>query len=150
MAGVNIVRVPYKGSGAALNDLIGGQVQLVFATAGTVIRYVTSGRLRALAVTSLEPSPLAPGLPTVAASGVPGYQMEALYTLEAPRNTPAPVIRKLNQVTVRTLNEEDLKARFLNAGIEAASSSPQELAARIKSELAAVGKLVKSANMRAD
>ena len=150
MAGVDITRIAYKGAGPAMNDLLGGQVQIVFATAGSVSAHVKSGRLKALAVTSPQPSALAPGLPTVAASGVPGYQMEALYSLVAPLKTPAAIIKQLNQVIVQALDQADLKERFLAAGIEAAPGSPGELAARFKSEIAAVGKLVKGSGMRAD
>ena len=148
MAGVNITRIAYKGAGPAMNDLIGGQVQIVFATAGTVSSHVKSGRLRALAVTSLKPSALAPGLPTVAASGVPGYEIEAIYALEAPTKTPAAIIKQLNQVIVMALNDADLKEKFLNAGIEVASSSPGELAAKIKSEIAKITKLIKDQDIR--
>ena len=148
MAGVDITRIAYKGAGPAMNDLLGGQVQIVFATAGSVTRYISSGRLKALAVTSARPSPLAPGLPTVAAAGVPGYQMEAMYGLVAPLNTPAAVIKLLNQTVVQALAQPDLKELFLNTGIEAAASTPAELAARIKAEVAAVARLVKDAHIR--
>jgi len=150
MAGVDITRIAYKGAGPAANDLLGGQVQMMFATAGFVTPHVKSGRLKALAVTSAQPSALAPGLPTVAASGLPGYSMEAIYALVAPLNTPAPVVRKLNQVIVQALDQTDLKERFLNSGVEADFGTPGELATRIKSEIAAVGKLVKDAGIRAD
>jgi tripartite-type tricarboxylate transporter receptor subunit TctC len=121
----------------------------VFATAQAVMQHVASGRLRALAVTSLQPSALAPGLPTVAASGVPGYEMEALYAIVAPANAPAPIIKQLNDVVVRYLSQADVKERFLNIGIEPAPSSPGELAAKMKAEVAKVAKLVKSTGMRA-
>ena len=149
MAGVDITRISYKGAGPAVNDLLGGQVQLMFATAGSVMRHVTSGRLRALAVTSAYPSPLAPGLPTVA-SALPGYEMVAIYALAAPLKTPAAIVRQLNQAVVQSLTDADLKERFLVSGMEAASSSPEVLAARIKSEIATVGKLIKDAGIRAE
>ncbi len=148
MAGVDIVRINYKGTGPAINDLIAGQVQMVFATAQAVMQHVASGRLRALAVTSPKPSAVAPGLPTVAAS-VPGYEMEALYAIVAPAGTPAPVIRKLNEVIVNYLGQAEIKERFLNIGIEPAPSSPTQLAAKMKSEVAKVAKLVKATGMRA-
>ncbi len=150
MAGVDITRIAYKGAGPAMNDLLGGQIQIVFATAGSVMRHVTAGRLKALAVTSPRPSVLAPGLPTVAASGVPGYEMEAVYSLGAPLHTPAPVIKQLNQVIVTALGQAELKERLLGAGVEAESSSPGELAARIKSEIAKAGKLVRDEGIRAN
>lgn len=150
MAGVDITRISYKGAGPAVNDLLGGQVQLMFATAGSVMRHVTSGRLRALAVTSAQPSPLAPGLPTVAASGLPGYEMVAIYALAAPLKTPAAIVKQLNQVVAQSLADAELKERYLISGMEAASSSPDALAARIKSEIATVGKLIKDAGIRAE
>jgi tripartite-type tricarboxylate transporter receptor subunit TctC len=102
-----------------------------------------------LAVTSLEPSALAPGLPTVAASGVPGYEMEAVYALVAPAKTPVAVIKQLNRVIVLVFNQADLKEKFLNAGIEVATSSPEELAAKIKSEIAKIARLIKEQGIRA-
>lgn len=149
MAGVDIVRISYKGAGPALNDLIGGQVQLMFATAGSVMRHVTAGRLRALAVTSAQPSPLAPGLPTVAAAGLPGYEMVAIYALAAPLKTPAAIVKQLNQAVAQSMNDAELKERFMTSGMEATTSSPEALAARIKSEIATVAKLVKDDRVRA-
>jgi tripartite-type tricarboxylate transporter receptor subunit TctC len=149
MAGVDIVRINYKGTGPAVNDLLGGQVQMVFATAQAVMQHVGSGRLRALAVTSPQPSALAPRLPTVAASGLPGYEMEALYAILAPAGAPATVIRKLNEVVVHYLTQANVKERLLNIGIESAPGSPRELSERMKSELAKIAELVKTAGMRA-
>ena len=96
MAKVDILFVPYKGNGLAMNDLIGGQVQMMFGTAGTVAPHVRSGRVRAIAVTSAEPSVLAPGLPTIAASGLPGYESISIYGIYAPAKTPETIIRQLN------------------------------------------------------
>ena len=150
MAGVDITRIAYKGAGPALNDLLGGQVQIVFATAGSVASHVKSGRLKALAVTSAKPSALAPGLPTVAAAGVPGYEVEAIYALAAPAQTPAAIIRQLNQTIAPVLEQADLKEKFLLTGIEADASTPAQLADRIKSEIAKVRKLVEAQGLRAN
>ncbi len=150
MAGVDITRIAYKGAGPAMNDLLGGQLQLMFATAGSVMRHVSSGRLRALAVTSAQPSALAPGLPTVAAAGLPGYEMVAIYALAAPLKTPAAIVNQLNQTVEQSLREAELKERFLASGMEAQSGSPDALAARIKSEIATVSRLVKNAGIRAE
>ena len=150
MAGVDVTRVSYKGAGPAVNDLLGGQLHLMFATAGSVMRHATTGRLRALAVTSAQPSPLAPGLPTVAAAGLPGYELVASYALAAPLKTPAAIVRQLNQVTVQALNDAELKGRFMVSGMEAAPSSPEALAARLKTEIGMVAKLVKDAGIRAE
>ena len=98
MAGVQIVRIGYKGGAPAISDLIAGQVQIMFATIGTVAQHVKSGRLAALAVTGTEQTPLAPGVPTVAASGLPGYELIAIYGLFAPAKTPPAIIASLNRM----------------------------------------------------
>jgi len=148
MAGVKIVRVPFKGSGPAVISLLGGQVQLMFATAGSVAPHVKSGRLRALAVASLQPSALAPGLPTIAASGVPGYEAVAFEGMFAPAKTPVAIIDRLNQEIVRVLNRAEVKERFFNAGVETVGSTPEEFATAIKSNVAKWGKLIKEAGIR--
>jgi tripartite-type tricarboxylate transporter receptor subunit TctC len=148
MAGVNIVHVPYKGAGPALNALIGGQTQLMFASASSAAPHVKSGTLRALAVTSLEPSALVPGLPSVAASGVPGYDSVGIYGVFAPAKSPSAIINRLNQEIVRFLKTAEARERFFKSGVEAVSSSPQEFAATIKSEMARMGKVIKDAGIR--
>ena len=106
MAGVNIVRIPYKGTGPALNDLLGGQVELMFPNASSVMPHVQAKRLRALAVSSAESSTLAPGIPTVAASGLPSYESVSLLGIFAPARTPDPIVRRLNQEIVRYLGTD--------------------------------------------
>jgi len=148
LAGVNIVRVPYKGNAPALNDLIAGQVQVMFVTAATVTPHLTSGRLKALAVTSAEPSVLAPGLPTVAASGLPGYESISIYGLFAPSRTPAAIIRLLNQESAQFLKTTEVKERFFKVGVETVGSSPEEFAAVIKSDMTKMAKVIKDAGIR--
>ena len=150
MAGVDIVRVPYKGAGPALNALIAGELQLMFPTAGAAASHVKAGRVRALAVTSAEPSVLAPGLPTVAASGLPGYESIAIYGMFAPAGTPRTIINKLREEIVRVLNSTDVKERLFGAGVETVGSSPEQLAVRVKSEMARMGKVIKDAGIRND
>lgn len=147
LAGVNLVRIGYKGGGPALNDLISGQVPVMFATTGSVTAHVRSGKLKGLAVTSAEPSALAPGLPTVAASGVPGYVSEAIYGMFAPAKTPVAIINRLHQETARFLGMPETKQRFFNSGVEVVGNSPQEFAAVIKSEANRLGKVIKSAGI---
>ncbi len=149
MAGVNMMRIPYKAAGSAINALIGGQVQLMFATAGSVAPHVKSGRLAALAVTSAGPSKLFPGLPTVAAS-VPGYKYMGMVGMFAPAKTPAAIIDRLNQETARVLNRADVKERFFNVGVEVVGGSPEHFAATIRSDMAGMGKVIKDAGLRAD
>ena len=148
LAGVNLVRIGYKGGGPALNDLVSGHVPVMFATTGSVTAHVRSGRLKGLAVTSAQPSALAPGLPTVAASGVPGYVSEAIYGMFAPAKTPAAIISRLHQDTVRVLGLPETKERFFNSGVETVGSSPQEFAAIIKSETVRLDKVIRSAGIR--
>jgi len=150
MAGVDIVRVSYKGTGPAVNDLVAGQVQLMFATSASVAPLLKTGRLRALAVTGAQPSALLPGLPAVASAGLPGYETATLYTIVAPAKTPDAIIRRINQDVTRVLVRDDVKEKLLSAGMEIAGGTPEQLAARIKSEIAALGRVIKSAGIRAD
>jgi tripartite-type tricarboxylate transporter receptor subunit TctC len=150
MAGVNIVSVPYKGSALTVTGVIGGEAQLTMADPGLVMPHVKSEKLRALAVTSAQPSALAPGLPTMATSGLPGYEMVGQTSLYAPAKTPVTIITRLNREVVRLLNQADAKERFLKSGVETVGSSPEELAATIKSELAKAIKVIKEANIKVD
>jgi len=148
MAGVNIVSVPYKGAAQAITDVISGEIQLMFTVTATGMPLVKSGKLRALAVTSATPSALTPGLPTVAASGVPGYESIGLSGIWAPAKTPAAIINRLNQEIVRTLHLPDVKEKFFNSGVETVGSSPQEFAALIKADIARMEKVIKEAGIR--
>jgi tripartite-type tricarboxylate transporter receptor subunit TctC len=150
MAGVNIVRVPYRGNGPALNAMLAGEVQVMFATVGSVVPHVKSGRLRALAVTSAQPFTLLPGMPTVAASGVPGYESGSTSGLFAPAGTPLAIVNRLHQETVRVLARPDIRERLANAGLEAVGSSPQQFAVAVKSEMAGIGKVIKVAGIRGE
>ena len=149
MAGLNILLIHYSGAGPALNALIGGQVHMMFATASASAPHIKSGKLRALAVTTAQPSVLAPGLPTVAASGLAGYEAVSVYGVFAPAKTPPAIVTRLNQDAVRFLSRADVKEKFLNVGIDVIGSSTQELAAAVKSEMTRLGKVIKDANIRA-
>ncbi len=150
MAGLNMVYVPYKGGSPALTALIAGQVQLMFPTAGTVAPHLKSGRFRALAITSAQRSPLFPDLPTVAATGLPGYESVARFAVLAPAKTPPAIVDRLNREIVRVLAMSDVKEKFNNAGIEPVGSTPARLAATMKSEMATVGKTLRAAGIRAE
>ena len=149
MAGVRIARIPYKAGASAMMALITGEVHLMFSTVGLVTPHVKLGKLRALAITTAKPSALAPGLPTVAASGVPGYESASLIGLVAPAGTPATLIDRLNQEIVRVLNRAEVKERLLTFGVEAVGSSPEEFAATIRSDMAKWSKLIKDTGIRA-
>ena len=148
MTGINIVHIPYKGAGLAVNNLIGGQVQLGFPSSTSASPHVKSGRLKALAVTSDQPSALAPGLPTVAASGVPGYEAVSMTGTFTPAKTSKAIINRLNQEIVRVLNRADVKEKFFNTGAEISTGSPEQFGVTIKSEMARMGKVIKDAGIK--
>jgi tripartite-type tricarboxylate transporter receptor subunit TctC len=149
MAGVNIVRISYRGTAPALTALISGEVQLTFANAGTATPLFKSGKFRALAVSSVQPSKLFPGLPTIAAT-LPGYESVSINSVFAPAKTPEAIIKRLNQEIVQFLNKADVKEKVFNAGIEIVGSSPEQLAAMLKSDLAKLGKVIKDTGIRAE
>ena len=150
MAGVNIVHIPFKGTGPALNAMLGGEVLLMIVNPASIMQHVKSGRLLALAVTSARPSALVPGLPTVAAAGVPGYEAVLLTAVFAPVGTPTAVIGRLNQEMVRAINRPEIKAQFLSAGTEPVGSSPGELATAMNAEMSKYGKIIKDAGIRVE
>ena len=150
MAGVNMVGIAYKSNGLAVTSVISGETQLTITDAGLVMPHAKSGKLRALAVSSAEPSALVPGLPTIAASGVPGYESGASYAMFAPAKTPVPIINRLNQEIVRVLNREDVKEKLFSLGTEVVGNSPQQLAVVMKSEMTRMGKLIRDAGIKAE
>lgn len=150
MADVNIVRVNYKGVVPAITDVVAGNVQLTFGSAGTVIPHMKSGRLKALGVASVRPSALFPGLPTVASSGLPGFESGSMFGMFAPAQTPAAIISRLNQDIVKVLAQADVKEKFLIAGTDVVGSSPEEFMASVKAEIARVGKIVRDTGMRVE
>lgn len=150
MAGVNIVRVAYKGQGPAMLSLITGEAQISFPNASTGMPFIKAGKVKGLAVTTLQPSALAPGLPTAAASGLPGYESKAILGMFAPAKTPAAVIDQLNQEIVRALGDADVRKRLFDTGSEVAAGPPAELATAMKSEMATTGKLIRKMGIRAE
>ncbi len=150
MAGVNIQNIPYKGSGPAAVALVGGEVQVMFSNTGVVTPHLKAGRVRALAVTSAQPSALLPDLPTVAASGLPGYEVATIFGIFAPAKTPSAIINKLNQEMVRALRMSDVKEKLLSVGIDAIGSSPAELASTMKADMARMGTVIKTLGIRAN
>lgn len=147
MTGANIVHVPYKGTAAAFQSLLSGETQMYVTDVGLLAPHAQTGRARILAITSLEPTALAPGLPTVA-STVPGFEAVALSGIWAPAKTPAPIINRLNQEIVRLLNQPEIKERFLKVGAEVVASTPDQLGAAIKTEVAKLSKIIKDAGIK--
>ena len=149
MAGVNIVRISYKGGGPTLNALLGGEVQLWFPNVASGMPQVKAGKIRALGVTSAEPSMLLPGLPAVAAT-VPGYDAVSMIGVFVRAGTPAVIINSLNQEIVRVLSGADARERLVSSGVEVVGSSPQEFGAAVKLEMTKWAKVIKDANIRAE
>jgi tripartite-type tricarboxylate transporter receptor subunit TctC len=145
LAGVNIVRVPYKGTGPALAAVMGGEVHAMFGSAGGSALHLQNGRLRALAVGSEKPSAMAPGVPTLEQAGLKGFVSEALHALYAPAGTPPAVVSRLNQEAARYLRSPEAKEVFFKAGIEPDPSTPEELTAIMKSEIERIDKVLKAA-----
>jgi len=148
MAKVKLVHVPYKGLSPAITDLIGGQLDLIFADLNLVEPHLASGRLRGIAVTSGKRSALMPRLPTVAEAGVNGYQAGTWYGVLAPAATPRDIVVKLNADINRILSNTDVKERLATQGAEGTQTTPEQFAAFIRSELEKWMHLVNSANIR--
>jgi tripartite-type tricarboxylate transporter receptor subunit TctC len=147
MTGVNMVRVNYRGAARALTDLSAGQVQLMFGVPGSVLPHVKAGRLIALAVTSAEPSPLAPGLPVVAAA-VPGYESVSHLAMFAPVGTPAVIVTRLSDEMTRVLRRPEMREKFLASGSEPAAGTPEQLAALMRADMHKLGAIIKAAGIR--
>lgn len=151
MAGVNIVHVPYQGNQPAITGLIAGEVQMAIFDAGLITPHVKAGKLRALAATSAEPSALAPGLPTMAQSGLPGYESIGLTGIFASgKKTPKAIIDRLNREIVRLVNKPEMKEQFLKTGVEVVGSSPEEFAQAIRQDRAKTAKLIKEIGLRVE
>ena len=148
IANLDIRHIPYKGGPAAIPDLLGGRVMIMFGPIQTVMPVVREGKLRALAVTSLRRSPAVPELPTIAESGYPGFEFRVWYGLLAPARTPAVIVRKLHLETVKALALPDLRARLADLGMESIGNSPDEFAAVIKSEIPKWAKVIKDAGIK--
>jgi tripartite-type tricarboxylate transporter receptor subunit TctC len=150
MAGVDMVDVTYKGAAQALVDVMSGQAQLMFPNAASVAPLLKTGKLKALAVTSAQPSVLFPALPTIAATGVPGYESVVINGLLAPARTPDAIIRRLSQDSVRFLQSADIKDKLLNGGTEPVGSTAQEFAGTMQAEIARLSKVIKSTGIKAE
>jgi tripartite-type tricarboxylate transporter receptor subunit TctC len=147
LAGVNIIHVPYKG--AMFTDVIGGRVTMTMQNAAAILPTVRDGRLRGLAQTSLKRSLNIPDLPTVAESGYPGFETVSWFGLLVPVGTPAAVVNRLHQDSVKVLAQPDMRAGFAKLGLDMVGSTPGELAAIIKSDIAKWGKVIKEAGIAA-
>ena len=150
MAGVDLVHVPYKGSAPAVTDVIGGQVKVMFDNAPNVLPHVKAGKLRALAVSTATRSPLAPEVPTVAESGVPGYDVDVWFGVVVPAGTPKDVVTQLNAEINRALALPAVKRRFAQQGVHTAGGTPEQFAAYLQAQMTRWAKVVKDAGVRVE
>ena len=150
MAGVQIMRIPYRGSGQAALGLVANQVQMMFGSAPLGLPQVKTGKLIVLGVANAQPSPLAPEVPTIAAAGVPGYEAASTACIWVPAGTPGAVIARLNREIVRILSEANVKDKLVGAGIETIGSSPKQAYDYVQSDMGKWAKLIKEARLDTD
>lgn len=150
MAGIDLLRVPYKGSLPGLNDTVAGQVQIIFVTAVSGAPLIKAGRLRALGITSLQPSAVLPGVPTVASTGLPGFEADVSHGLFAPAKLPPALLTRINAEVTKLLNQPDVKERLLGIGVETVGNTPEAFVDMLKAEVAKWSKVISYASIRAD
>ncbi|HEX2828123.1 MAG TPA: tripartite tricarboxylate transporter substrate binding protein [Burkholderiales bacterium] len=148
MAKIDMVHVPYKGNAPAFTDVIGGQVSLIFPTMPSAMPFIKSGKLRPIAVTSAKRSPAAPDIPTIAESGLPGYEATSWYGILAPGRTPREIVAKLHEVLVSIIGAPDMKDKLAAQGLDPVGNTPQQFAAMIKAEIAKWLKVVKASGAK--
>lgn len=150
MAGVKMVHVPYKGTILALNDVLAGRLQLVFSDMPPALPQAKAGKVRALAVTSAERTPLVPDVPTIAESGLPGYSIENAWGVVAPRKVPKDIIARLHAEVVRVHNLPDVRERYAVLGLQAVSSTPERFAEIIRADAAKYSKIIRETGAKVD
>ena len=149
-AGVTMTHIPYKGGGPAAAAVLAGEAQVLFGSVASSLPHVKSGRLRALATTGRERSKVAPEVPTMAEAGVAGVEVTSWYSVVVPRGTPAAVVKRIRDEAIRALGATDVQQAMSRQGLEVETSTPGELAARIKSESATWAEIIKAAGIRAE
>ena len=150
MAGVSLAHIPYKGTGPAINDIVGGHVQLGFATLPPVRPFINTGRLKALAVSGARRSPLLPNLATIEELGINGYEASSWYGILAPAGTPAAVLQTISSALARIMQDKDLQAKLLGQGFEPGFHEPAEMTRVMAADFAKWAKVVKQANIKVD
>jgi tripartite-type tricarboxylate transporter receptor subunit TctC len=149
-AGIKLVHVPYKGTGPALNDLVGGQVAMMFAQASSAVPFIQQGKLKTIGMASLNRSKALPQVPTIAEQGLQGFEAVSWYALMAPAGTPRDVVAKLHEQMNRMLAKPDTREKFAGLGMEAGTGTPDQLAQRITTESARWSDVVRKRNLKAD
>jgi tripartite-type tricarboxylate transporter receptor subunit TctC len=150
MTGLEMVHVPYRGGGPALNDLIAGRVDVLFGTLPSILPQARAGTVRALAVTSATRADSAPDIPTVSESGVPGFELVGWNGLFMPARTPPDIVAKVHKDVVATLTHSSVRAKLEEMGVEVTPSTPAELAAYLQSEMAKWGPIIKKIGIKSD
>ena len=150
MAGVKLLHVPYKGGGPAMSDLVGGQVNLIFATAASAVPHLRSGRIKGIAVTTAKRSALLPDLPTISEAGLAGFDANNWYGLVVPARTPRAIIDQLNTEVTKILAMPDVKTILFNQGLDPAPGTPEQFGAYIKSERAKWARVIKESGAKAE
>ena len=148
--GLNMLHVPYRGSAPAVSDLLGGQVQSMFDNSPSSMPHVKAGKLRALAITSKERSPLLPDVPTIAESGFPGFEVQSWFGLSAPAGTPDAVIKRLNTALNTALKDPTIKQRLADLVATTAPGTPDDMRKFVASELKGWNEVVKASGAKAD
>ena len=146
-AGIRLTHVPYKGAGPAAVDVIAGQIQMLFTSAVNALQHGRTGRLRLVAVTTTKRAAAMPDVPTIAESGVPGYELKTWYGMLAPAGTPRPVVMRVNEGLTGVLTQPDVQRRLTLDGVEPMPGTPEQFAGMIRSELARLSKIVKIAGI---
>lgn len=150
MAGIDIVHVPYKGTGPALTGLVSGEVSITFSTVTSIQPHVKAGRVKALAVTTPKPSPMMPGVPSLAESALPGFEMLSWFGLLAPAAAPPAIVTRMNTEVAKVLALPEIKAALAAQGLETKGGTPAQFGDYIKSEIAKISKIAKTAGVKAD
>ena len=147
MTGVKLMHVPYKGSGAGMVALLSGEITMYFANIPVAIQHVRNGRLRPVALSGTQRNQAVPGIPTLAESGLPGFDVTSWFGIAAPAKTPRAIVEQLNSAIVRAVNAPDLRARFLDQGAEPVGNTPEQYTAFIEREIAKWAKVIKAAGI---
>jgi tripartite-type tricarboxylate transporter receptor subunit TctC len=150
MAGVKITHIPYKGSAPAVTDLLGGHVSLMFDNMPSALPHAKAGKIRALAVSTLKRSPSAPDVPTVAESGIPGFEVSVWFAVLAPAKTSPEIVDRMNKILVKALQSADVREKLSALGAEPIGNTPDQFTAQMKSDIAKWAKVVKAANIKLD
>jgi tripartite-type tricarboxylate transporter receptor subunit TctC len=149
-AGIDLIHVPYKGNAPALNDILGGHVQIMFDTITTSLPHVKSGQLKALATTGAKRSPLAPDIPTMIEAGLPNFEISAWYMMFAPKKTPKEVIAKLNTALNAAITDPEVVQRMSSQGVAFVGGTPEQAETFLQSEVTRWGEVIKASGIKAE